>query len=75
MCAVSPSCHRCRQPRRQLALLRQLESVPLRLGSPRSSSHLLTPCDAASTGVSLWRDLSSSSLAAEIVGGPGCSMP
>ncbi|VDL88679.1 unnamed protein product [Schistocephalus solidus] len=31
------------------------QAVPLRLGSPRSWSHLLTPCDAASATASLWR--------------------
>ncbi|VDM01642.1 unnamed protein product [Schistocephalus solidus] len=29
--------------------------VPLRLGSPQSSSHLLIPCDTTSAGGSLWR--------------------
>ncbi|VDM01438.1 unnamed protein product [Schistocephalus solidus] len=49
--------------------------IPLRLGSPWSSSHRLTPCDTASAGVSLWRGLPPSSSAAEIVGCPGCFMP
>ncbi|VDL90915.1 unnamed protein product [Schistocephalus solidus] len=46
--------------------------LPLRLGS---SSHLLTARDAAAAGVSWWRGLPLSTLAAGIVGGPGCFMP